>query len=137
MFSSCLFLIFMGSMDCLTTVVGAMFFGAREANPVLAGLVNSNLSGFVVVKFAVTVTVSLIFILAQKTLMRTSDQSTNAYKIALRILKIAFDCLNATDFSQALLGSPLKQSLRSTKCDPIAKTIYPVLTFRRHRRIIP
>ena len=58
-------------MDCLTTVVGAMFFGAREANPVLAGLVSSKLSGFVVVKFAVTVTVSLILILAQKTLMRT------------------------------------------------------------------
>ncbi|MGA3112674.1 MAG: DUF5658 family protein [Candidatus Bathyarchaeia archaeon] len=126
-------------MNCLTTVVGAMFFGAREANPVLAGLVSSNLSGFVVVKFAVTVTVSLIFVLAQKTLMRTSDQSTNAYKIGLRILKMAYFTIilflalvvannilvlmhliveTQRIFHKPLLRSPLKQSLRNTKCDP-------------------
>lgn len=80
----------MGSIDFLTTVVGAMFFVVRKANPVLAGLVSSHLSGFVVMKFAVTVTVSLIFVLAQKRLMRTSNQSNNAYKIALRILKMAY-----------------------------------------------
>lgn len=80
----------MGSMDCLTTVVGAVFFGTRELNPVLAGLVSSDLSGFVVVKLAVTVSVGLIFILAQKTLMRTSDHNSNQFKVALRTLKMAY-----------------------------------------------
>ncbi len=80
----------MGSMDCLTTVVGAVFFGTRELNPVLAGLVSTNLSGFVVIKLVVTISVGLIFVLAQKTLMRTSDHSSNSFRIALKTLKMAY-----------------------------------------------
>lgn len=87
---SCLFLIFMGSMDCLTTVIGVAYFGTRELNPVLSGLVSSDLSGFVVLKLSVTVAVGLIFILAQKTLMKTSDHNSTSFKIAMRTLKLAY-----------------------------------------------
>jgi hypothetical protein len=80
----------MGSMDCLTTVLGALFFGTRELNPVLAGLVSSDIPGFVMLKLSVTVAVGLIFVLAQKTLMRTSDHTSNSFKIALKTLKMAY-----------------------------------------------
>ncbi|MGD0995100.1 MAG: DUF5658 family protein [Candidatus Bathyarchaeia archaeon] len=85
-----LFLIFMGSVDCLTTVIGSLYYGTRELNPVLAGLVNSNLPAFVIVKLTVTVSVGLIFILAQKTLMRSPDKNSASFKIALQILRITY-----------------------------------------------
>jgi membrane protein DedA with SNARE-associated domain len=85
-----LFLIFMGSMDCLTTVIGTLYYGTRELNPILAGLVNSNLQAFVILKLTATVAVGLIFILAQKTLMRSSDKNSASFKIALRTLRIAY-----------------------------------------------
>jgi membrane protein DedA with SNARE-associated domain len=85
-----LFLIFMGSMDCLTTVIGSLYYGTRELNPVLAGLVSSNLPAFVTVKLTASVAVGLIFILAQKTLMRTPDKNSASFKIALQILRIAY-----------------------------------------------
>jgi membrane protein DedA with SNARE-associated domain len=85
-----LFLIFMGSMDCLTTVIGTLYYDTRELNPVLAGLVSSNLPAFVTVKLTATVAVGLIFILAQKTLMRTPNKNSASFKIALQILRIAY-----------------------------------------------
>jgi len=84
------FLIFLGSMDCLTTVIGTLYYGTRELNPVLAGLVSSNLPAFVFVKLAVTVSVGLIFILAQKTLMKASNKCSLSFRIALQTLKIAY-----------------------------------------------
>lgn len=88
--SSCLFLIFMGSMDCLTTVIGTLFFGTQELNPVLVGLVNGNLPGFVALKLSVTVAIGVLFILAQRTLMQAHDQKSASFKIAVRMLKTAY-----------------------------------------------
>jgi len=88
--SSCLLLIFMGSMDCLTTVIGTLFFGAQEFNPVIAGLVSSNLGGFVALKLSMTVAIGVIFILAQKTLMRAHDQKSASFNFAVRMLKTAY-----------------------------------------------
>jgi len=85
-----LFLIFMGSMDCLTTVIGTIYYGTRELNPVIAGLVNSNLPAFVILKLTVTVSVGLIFILAQKTIMKSPDKNSASFKIALQILRITY-----------------------------------------------
>ena len=80
----------MGSMDCLTTVIGTLYYGTRELNPILAGLVSSNLPAFVIVKLTVTVSVGLIFILAQKTLMKSPNKNSASFKIALQILRIAY-----------------------------------------------
>jgi len=85
-----LFLIFLGTMDCLTTVIGALYFGARELNPILAGLVSSDISAFVILKLTVTVAVGLIFILAQKILLKSPDKNSCSYKIAFRILRVAY-----------------------------------------------
>jgi len=88
--SGCLLLIFMGTMDCLTTVVGAVLFGAKELNPVLVGLVSSNLPGFIALKLTVTVAVGLIFLLAKTILMRASDHTSSSFKNALKTLKLSY-----------------------------------------------
>ncbi len=88
-----LLLILMGSMDCLTTVVGTLFFGTRELNPLIAGLVNSNLSAFVAVKLAVTVFVALIFVFAEKTLLAGDDKNNQSFKIAHDTLKACYVCI--------------------------------------------
>ncbi|MGA3060614.1 MAG: DUF5658 family protein [Candidatus Bathyarchaeia archaeon] len=85
-----LFLIFLGSIDCLTTVMGTLFFGARELNPIIAGIVSSNLPAFLILKLTATFTVGLIFVLAQKTLMKSPNKNSVSFKIALRILQIAY-----------------------------------------------
>ncbi len=80
----------MGSMDCLTTVIGTLYYGTRELNPVLAGLVSSNLPAFVILKLSVTVAVGLLFIFAQKILMQSPNKNSCSFKIAFQILKIAY-----------------------------------------------
>lgn len=85
-----LFLVLLGSIDCLTTVIGTMFFGATELNPILSGLVNTNLPVFVIVKLAVTLAVSFIFILANKTLVKIPDKENNSFKVAHRMLRFSY-----------------------------------------------
>jgi len=62
----------------------------RELNPVLAGLVSSDLPAFVALKLTVTVAVGLIFIFAQETLMKSPDKNSSSFKTALRILRAAY-----------------------------------------------
>ena len=84
-----LLLVLMGSMDCLTTVVGTQFFGTREINPFIAGLVSSNLPIFVALKLAVTVCVALIFVFAEKMLLASRDKN-RAFKIAHNTLRASY-----------------------------------------------
>lgn len=85
-----LLLVLKGTMDCLTTVVGTFFFGARELNPLIAGLVNSNLLTFVVVKLMVTVYVGVIFVLAEKILLGSANKVNRLFKIAHKILRVSY-----------------------------------------------
>ena len=84
-----LFLILMGTLDCLTTLIGTVYFRASELNPLIAALLNLNVSVFVIVKLAVTFIVGLVFILANKTLLRIAVKESSAYKIAHRTLRVA------------------------------------------------
>ena len=85
-----LLLVLMGSLDCLTTVVGTQFFRTREINPFIAGLVSSNLPIFVVLKLAVTVCVALVFVFAEKTLLGNGDKGNRAFKIVHNILRVSY-----------------------------------------------
>jgi hypothetical protein len=80
----------MGAMDCLTTVVGTMYFGTMELNPIIANLVNTNILAFVVVKLAVTVFVGFTFVFAEKTLMGSGEKGTRSFKIAQVTLRVAY-----------------------------------------------
>jgi hypothetical protein len=84
-----LLLAFMGSMDCLTTVLGIIYFGAVELNPFIAGVVSTNLPAFVILKLITTVFICLIFVQAEKILMKTKNKTTKAFSWTRRLLRFA------------------------------------------------
>ena len=49
-------LVLMGSIDCLTTVIGVMYSGAVELNPFMAGVVNTGIGAFLAIKIAANTT---------------------------------------------------------------------------------
>ncbi|MGD0406534.1 MAG: DUF5658 family protein [Candidatus Bathyarchaeia archaeon] len=83
-------IIFMGSIDCLTTVIGVLYFGAAELNPFMAGIVSTNIGAFLVVKLAATILIAFTYILANKTLMKTQNKSTKSFKYSCKFLKVAY-----------------------------------------------
>lgn len=85
-----LLLVFMGSMDLVTTVIGIIYFGAVECNPFLAGMVSTNLPAFIVLKVVTTVFVGLIFYQADKILMKTQNKESRAFKWTRHLLKAAY-----------------------------------------------
>lgn len=85
-----LMLMLMGSIDCLTTVIGIVYFGAIECNPLMSSIISTNLPAFVALKLVTTAVVCLIFIQAEKILMKTQDKNTKAFVAAKKILQTAF-----------------------------------------------
>ncbi len=83
-------LVLMGSIDCLTTVIGVLYFGAVELNPFMAGIVSTNIGAFLVVKLAATILIAFTYILANKTLMKTQNKSTKSFKYSCKFLKVAY-----------------------------------------------
>jgi hypothetical protein len=57
----CFALILMGLLDWVTTVTGALCFGAVEINPLFAGLTNTNILLFSVIKLTAVVLTGLLF----------------------------------------------------------------------------
>ena len=51
----------MGFLDWLTTIVGVLYFGAVEINPLFSGLTKTNLLAFSSIKLSVTVLVGFLF----------------------------------------------------------------------------
>ena len=54
-------LVLIGLSDWVTTIIGVTFFGAQETNPLLMGLVNSNMVLFSAVKLCAVVGAGLAF----------------------------------------------------------------------------
>jgi hypothetical protein len=79
----------MGSMDCVTTVIGIIYFGAVELNPFFSAIVKTNLSVFVVLKLATTFFVCIILIEAEKILMKTQNKTTKAFAFTRNLLKFS------------------------------------------------
>jgi hypothetical protein len=92
-------LLAMGLADCLTTVLGVSFSGASELNPVMAGVVNTNIGAFVVVKIAATIIIALTYVIASRMLTHSPTQTSKLFKFSTIVLKvgyggiIAFFCL--------------------------------------------
>jgi hypothetical protein len=80
----------MGGLDCLTTVVGTVYFGTQELNPLISALVQSNLPIFVAIKLGVTVCVGLTFVIVERYLLRTSDVHDRSFKVAHNTLRAAY-----------------------------------------------
>ncbi len=86
----CFLLIFMGSIDCLTTVVGVLYSGATELNPFMAGIVNTNIGAFLVVKIVATIFIAFTYFLANRTLTKTQNKSSKSFKYSYQFLKVAY-----------------------------------------------
>jgi len=85
-----LLLIIMGSIDCLTTVIGVIYSGASELNPMMAGIVNTNIGAFLVVKLAATIFIAMAYILANKILMNTPNKNSRTFKFSYKMLRIGY-----------------------------------------------
>jgi hypothetical protein len=83
-------LIIMGSIDCLTTVIGILYSGASEVNPLMAGIVNTNIGAFLVVKLAATMLIAFSYILANKILNKTQNKTSKSYKYSCKLLKVGY-----------------------------------------------
>jgi hypothetical protein len=84
-----LLLVLMGSMDCLTTVVGTMYYGASEMNPVLAGVV-SNVPLFMALKLTATFCIAGTYMLSTRILNTTRDKSTKSFRVGSAAIKVIY-----------------------------------------------
>ena len=85
-----LLVVLFGSLDCITTVIGILFFGAVELNPFLVSMVSTNLLAFIVLKSVTTVFVGLIFYKADKILKTTQNKSSRAFTVTHYLLRAAY-----------------------------------------------
>jgi len=84
-----LILVAMGTIDCITTVIGTLYFGATESNPVMATVVG-NLPLFMAIKLAATFCIAGTYILANKILHSTQDKTAKSFKVGRKIMKGAY-----------------------------------------------
>ncbi len=95
----CTTLILVGTLDWLTTIVGVVFFGATETNPLLASLTQTNMLLFSALKLSAVTLIGLLFYKAQTKTKTASQISPFAKKFlhsgyALCLLFLTFVVLN-------------------------------------------
>jgi len=89
-------LILMGTLDWVTTVTGTLWFGAVEVNPLFAGLTQTNILLFSVVKLTAVVLTGCLFYKADKIVEVVKSNShlgkrilESGYAVALMTLTVA------------------------------------------------
>ena len=83
-------IILLGSIDCITTVIGVTYFGAAELNPFMTGIVSTSIVAFFAVKIFATFLIGFTYILAKRTLNKSVDKDTKTFKYSNRFMKVAF-----------------------------------------------
>jgi hypothetical protein len=85
-----LLLILMGTIDCITTIIGVSYSGASELNPVLAGIVSTNIGGFLILKIAATAIIAFTYLFANRIIMKTENKATRSFKFSYRCIKVSY-----------------------------------------------
>jgi hypothetical protein len=75
-------LVFMGSIDWLTTIIGIVYFGAVEVNPFFADITRTNLVAFTAIKLTTTIFVGLLYYLGERMLQRLKDKNSKSFLCA-------------------------------------------------------
>ena len=83
-------LVLMGSIDCLTTVIGVLYFGAAELNPFLTGIVSTSIVAFLALKISATFLIGFTYILAKRTLNKTPNKESRSFKYSNKLMKAAY-----------------------------------------------
>jgi|SRR5665647_473567 len=78
----------MGVLDCITTVVGIHFFGAFEQNPLMASLIQTNLSAFIAIKLAATAFMCFSFFQADRLIGTIKNNRSRAFRYSSRLLNV-------------------------------------------------
>lgn len=84
-----LLLVLMGSIDCATTVVGTLYFGASEMNPILAGVV-SNVPLFMALKLTATACIAGTYVMSTKVLNSAQDKTTRGFRVGSTAVKVIY-----------------------------------------------
>ena len=77
----CVTLVLIGTVDWLTTMVGVVFFGSTETNPLLVGLTQSNMFIFSTVKLLAVALAGLVFYKAETKTKISNQVSPFAKKL--------------------------------------------------------
>lgn len=85
-----LIIVLMGSIDAATTVVGTLYFGATELNPLLTGLVSTNITGFLVLKLLASFCIGATYVLVKRMMNMAEDKSSKSFKFGTIFMKISY-----------------------------------------------
>jgi hypothetical protein len=77
----------LGVLDCITTVVGIHFFDAFEQNPLMAFLIQTNLSAFIVTKLTATACVCILFFQADRLIGTIKNKTSRAFRYSSGFFK--------------------------------------------------
>ena len=83
-------MVFSGTMDWLTTIIGIFFFGAVESNPFMVGFTANGLFTFTVVKLSITFVVAFLFHKADKALLTEMNRKSRSFTFSRIMLKGAY-----------------------------------------------
>jgi Domain of unknown function (DUF5658) len=83
-------IILMGTIDAITTVIGTMYFGATELNPLMTGIVNTNIVGFLTLKLLASFCIGATYVLVKRILNNTADKTSKSFKYGNNLVKIAY-----------------------------------------------
>jgi UPF0716 family protein affecting phage T7 exclusion len=82
-------LVFMGTIDCITTVIGILYYGAAEINPIMAS-VAGNVPLFMTIKLVATLSIAGTYLLANKILNSTPDKNTKSFRYGKVFMKTSY-----------------------------------------------
>jgi Domain of unknown function (DUF5658) len=85
-----LLILLMGTLDCVTTVIGVAYSGAKELNPAMAIIVDSNVGAFLVVKIAATIFMAVSYVFARQILQHMPNKNGKAFFYSIKALTLAY-----------------------------------------------
>jgi hypothetical protein len=83
-------IILLGSIDCATTMIGVLYFGASELNPFMMGIISSNIFVFLVLKISATFFIGFTYLITKKTLNESMDKNTKIFEYSSKLMKVAY-----------------------------------------------
>ena len=92
----------MGSIDWLTTIIGIVYFGAFEVNPLLADIARTSLVAFTAIKLTTTIFVGLLYYLGERMLLRLKDKKSESFLWTRIILRGGYVVITAILLSAVL-----------------------------------
>jgi hypothetical protein len=86
-------LMLLGFTDCITTVIGVIYFGAAELNPFLTAIIGTSIWAFLALKISATLFIGFTYVEAKSMLSKVINKETKSFKFSRQFLKIAYACL--------------------------------------------